>query len=1175
MKPRPAPILLLTLAASAQAVDLRAPQTGNPIVPGYFADPCLRKFGDTYYLYSTPDGWANGTGIPLIWSSKDFVNWTPHRSNWPVTREKWAPSVVERGGKYYMFSSVPLEIHVGVADHPLGPWRPARPQGPLLNNQEPPGTITLDAEVFIDDDNQAYLSYGTWWTPTMVKLGPDLLALADKPVQYFRKPETTTPLGLIQGCMEAPYMIKRNGTYFLMYSDFYCQNSSYQVKYSVAKSPMGPFTYGTQNPILATTPDLTVEGPGHHSMFTEGGKDFIAYHRHAKPFRNDSMFRQLAVDQLHFGPGDTILPVKPTHRGIGFLAPSTKRDTNWVVASQSKVTATASSVASSDFAPVFAADENNATLWKADSPQFPQWLQINLGDPRPVKRTEIDFHYPQVNNFYKVEASLDGKAWQTIVDRTAPSDWSPAVDTLAKTTQARHIRVTLTGTDTPNHPNPEIGIWNVKVYDGIDKPFGPPKVDAGPDQTLTTDAPRLNLPGLVLDPGLPCTSVWKQTSGPAPAKIQDPADPQSPVEFPAPGRYVLTLEAQNAQHKAADTLVVEVKVPANPLIAQYEFNESLGETLRDETKTAKNGWLSSDGDIKTPPRRASGLTGQALAFDGAQSFAALPPLAHYEDFAFTAWVKLDRVQNAVLAASVDGQTRLFVDPQGKVSLVVKGNDPERITAPQTLTNEDIGRWIHVAAEVKAQTRQARITLDGQPTPWTALTTANPVDLTSGLRLGADDQNHLEGKLDSVRLYRTSLPPVELTTLAKHPARTTVASLDPLPDGTEVELRTVTVTYAPRDLQDRRNTRWFYIADPDQNARTIQVRLAPDAPQDNVEQDRGLTLQANLQTDPETNERYLLLAGNPEIESAPRIQPIPSDLATLSRLPAGRPVSVQAQIADITQDRRTLRLNSANGQTLQAVFSGLPVPRIVKAAAHVTIVGVPVREKGETKLWATALVQNSPTIDPLDLGLVARFPFDETTGTTAENATGESAAATLVRAAFGPGQTGNALLLSGNRAHTELPDLGTMRALTVAMWIKLDVLRPWQAILHTDQFEPSRKLHLSVHEQGHLLLAISGNSPVDVRSRPAFTTADIDNWKHLALVYDADARTAKIYIDGVLHDQFAYNKANPIALSNGMSIGSWNGNDRFLQGGIDDLRIYRRPLTTQEIGRLAQKEQASP
>ena len=43
-------------AASRAATAWTSPRAGNPVIPGYFADPCGRKFGDTYYIYATPDG---------------------------------------------------------------------------------------------------------------------------------------------------------------------------------------------------------------------------------------------------------------------------------------------------------------------------------------------------------------------------------------------------------------------------------------------------------------------------------------------------------------------------------------------------------------------------------------------------------------------------------------------------------------------------------------------------------------------------------------------------------------------------------------------------------------------------------------------------------------------------------------------------------------------------------------------------------------------------------------------------------------------------------------------------------------------------------------------------------------------------------------------------------------
>ena len=73
----------------------------NPFIPGYFADPTIRKFGDTYYLYATTDGTGNGYGPAQVWASKDFVNWRNFVMNWPTTEVVWAPDVVQQpNGKY-------------------------------------------------------------------------------------------------------------------------------------------------------------------------------------------------------------------------------------------------------------------------------------------------------------------------------------------------------------------------------------------------------------------------------------------------------------------------------------------------------------------------------------------------------------------------------------------------------------------------------------------------------------------------------------------------------------------------------------------------------------------------------------------------------------------------------------------------------------------------------------------------------------------------------------------------------------------------------------------------------------------------------------------------------------------------------------------------------------------
>ena len=45
--------LLLGAATGFAQKPFNASGTGNPIIPGYFADPTVKKFGDTYYMYAT------------------------------------------------------------------------------------------------------------------------------------------------------------------------------------------------------------------------------------------------------------------------------------------------------------------------------------------------------------------------------------------------------------------------------------------------------------------------------------------------------------------------------------------------------------------------------------------------------------------------------------------------------------------------------------------------------------------------------------------------------------------------------------------------------------------------------------------------------------------------------------------------------------------------------------------------------------------------------------------------------------------------------------------------------------------------------------------------------------------------------------------------------------------
>ena len=45
------PLAVAAQTAATGKAAYNTPGAGSPILPGYFADPTIKKFGDTYYIY--------------------------------------------------------------------------------------------------------------------------------------------------------------------------------------------------------------------------------------------------------------------------------------------------------------------------------------------------------------------------------------------------------------------------------------------------------------------------------------------------------------------------------------------------------------------------------------------------------------------------------------------------------------------------------------------------------------------------------------------------------------------------------------------------------------------------------------------------------------------------------------------------------------------------------------------------------------------------------------------------------------------------------------------------------------------------------------------------------------------------------------------------------------------
>ena len=459
-------MLAVTTAASAQTDDAQwnTPGAGNPLLPGYFADPTIRKFGDTYYIYATTDGTGNGYGPPQVWVSKDFVNWRNVLLNWPTTEVVWAPDVVqEPDGTFRYYYCTPCQVYVGESNSPVGPWtnRLGRPDAVLVPDRFVHNAITLDPALFRDDDGSEYLYFGTWgiykdFGCGVAKLAADGKSFTDKKLILNTE---------ITDFFEAPYVFKRNGIYYFTYSSGSCHDDTYRVQYATStEGPMGPYTY--KGCILKTNADGTIHGPGHHSVLEENGQYYIVYHRHNNPHSIHGFHRQVCIDKMEFDAEGNILPIVPTHKGN---LPSSKRTSAKNLAFGASVTA--SSYYSDWFLPNYAVDDNNGTLWRARSCQKRgskdehEWLQIDLGKVMKFNQVWTQFEYATFFYQYYIETSNDGENWTMYVDRSDNTQQgSPMID--KKEVKARYLRITITDTQKAGHFP---AIWNVKVFNATKK----------------------------------------------------------------------------------------------------------------------------------------------------------------------------------------------------------------------------------------------------------------------------------------------------------------------------------------------------------------------------------------------------------------------------------------------------------------------------------------------------------------------------------------------------------------------------------------------------------------------------------------------------------------------------------------------------------------------------------
>jgi len=317
---RASAVALALLAGAAAPTTAQVARSGNPVIPGWYADPEAHVFAGAYWIYPTYSAPYDEQTFMDAFSSPDLVTWTKHprvlsleHVSWG-RRALWAPSVVEKDGWYWIFFSA-NDIQSDDELGGIGVARSRSPEGPFRDHLGRPlvdafhnGAQPIDPYVFQDDDGTWYMTYGGWRHCNIARLNDDFTGFV--PFEDGTTFKEITPEGYVEGS----FMLLKDGRYVFMWSEGGWTGPDYAVAYAVADAPTGPFqrvgTILRQDPAVAT-------GAGHHSVLHAPGSDrwYIVYHR--RPLgETDRNHRVVSIDELRFGPDGRIEPVRITFEGV-------------------------------------------------------------------------------------------------------------------------------------------------------------------------------------------------------------------------------------------------------------------------------------------------------------------------------------------------------------------------------------------------------------------------------------------------------------------------------------------------------------------------------------------------------------------------------------------------------------------------------------------------------------------------------------------------------------------------------------------------------------------------------------------------------------------------------------------------------------------------------------------
>ena len=386
----------------------------------------LRKFGELYYWYGSLPGAIDQT----CYTSPDLVHWTYKGVVIHLANDANRMDVLynDTTKTYVMFLK-----YIGNGAY-FGIATATAPEGPFTFKSQTlvDGAFIGDMSMYKDDDGQAYLAYVWWGEGTnqshgIYRMSADYLTLAER-TYYFKIP-----------IREAPYIFKRNGTYYYGTSRTRGIQPSATNHY-MATNLAGPWSA----PIVMNTPGSTVSYETQCDfVFPFAGTQGTVYMYDGDRWMPTGGYQ-----------GDYLwLPMDFDATGLPTMNYYQDWDLNvtagaWRAFDRTSrdlalgKTATASSGSGANVAAgvtkATTYQTYTATRWESAASD-PQWIMVDLGSAMAIDRVILKW-YTDYGKSFAIQVSTDNTTWTDVYNTTTGASYSVTDVTFAKTT-ARYVRM--------------------------------------------------------------------------------------------------------------------------------------------------------------------------------------------------------------------------------------------------------------------------------------------------------------------------------------------------------------------------------------------------------------------------------------------------------------------------------------------------------------------------------------------------------------------------------------------------------------------------------------------------------------------------------------------------------------------------------------------------------------